>query len=132
MLAASTELKIKTKISSRTLLVLPFILREEGSGTRKSFEQHIAEKNLQTDQLNTCAVLGSSTAVTEAIKSNLGVSILSHHAVEDAVAHNQIQLIEIENMHMTRNFYTVTAKKRSLPHHYQAFLKYLLPAGNNK
>ncbi len=127
VLAASTERKIKRQISTETLTALPFILREEGSGTRRGIEKHLAEKNLRVDQLNTCAVLGSSTAITEAVKSNLGVSILSRLAIEDAIRHNQIQIIDILNMPMTRHFYTVTAQKRSLPHHYQAFLKYLLP-----
>lgn len=130
VLAASVERKFNHRITTRTLMELPFILREEGSGTRKSLEKHMEVKGLGIDQLNTCAVLGSSTAVTEAIKSNLGVSILSRHAIEDAVRHKQIQIIDIVNMQMTRNFYTVTAKKRSLPHHYQTFLKYLLPAEN--
>ncbi len=131
VLAASVKRKISQRITTKTLLELPFILREKGSGTRKSLENHLAEKNLGVDQLNTCAVLGSSTAVSEAIKSNLGVSILSRHAIEDAVRHQQVQIIDINTMQMKRHFFTVTAKKRSLPHHYQAFLKHLLPEKSN-
>lgn len=126
VLAASINRKINKQIDINTLTKLPFILREEGSGTRKSVERHMTEKDLATTQLNICAVLGSSTAVTEAIKSDLGVSILSRHAIQDAVNHKQIQIVDIIDMRMTRHFYTVTAKKRSLPCHYQVFLKYLL------
>ena len=79
-----------------------------------------------TKIVNICAVLGSSTAVFEAIKYNLGVSILSRHAVQDGVEHGRIQIIDILNLAMKRPFYAVTAEKRSLPHHYQVFLRYLL------
>ncbi len=127
VLAASIDRKINQRITTKSLLELPFILREEGSGTRQSVEKSLAELNIRLDQLNTCAILGSSTAVSEAIKSNLGVSILSRSAINDGVLHNQIQIIEILNLEMTRHFYAVTAKKRSLPYHYQVFLRYLLP-----
>ncbi len=130
VLAASVDRKINQQITTKSLVELPFILREEGSGTRKSLEKSLAENNIHLDQLNTCAILGSSTAVTEAIKSNLGVSILSRTAISDGVLHNQIQIIDILNLEMTRHFYAVTAKKRSLPYHFQVFLRYLLPSIN--
>jgi DNA-binding transcriptional LysR family regulator len=127
VLAASKNRIVNQRITTKTLLELPFILREKGSGTRKSLEQFLAEQDINVSQLNTCAILGSSTAVCEAIKSDLGVSILSRYAIADGVEHGQIQIIDILNLKMIRNFYTVTAKKRSLPRHYQVFLKYLLP-----
>jgi len=128
VLAAAAERRVNLRITTKTLLELPFILREQGSGTRKNVEEFLAEKDIAVDQLNTCAILGSSTAVCEAIKSNLGVSILSRHAIADAVEHQQVQIIDILNFDMRRFFYTVTAQKRSLPNHYQVFLKYLLSA----
>lgn len=128
VLAASVDKRINQRITTRTLQELPFILREVGSGTRKCVEEFLAEKDIGFDQLKVCAILGSSTAVSEAIKSNLGVSILSRHAIADGLAHDQIQIVDILNVKMTRHFYTVTAKKRSLPYHYQVFLNYLLPS----
>jgi len=127
VLAAATKRAVNQRITTKTLLELPFILREKGSGTRKSLEKYLADQEINVSQLNTCAILGSSTAVCEAIKSDLGVSILSRYAIADGVAHGQIQIIDILNLKMMRNFYTVTTKKRSLPRHYQVFLKYLLP-----
>jgi len=128
VLAASTKMKINQRVTTKTLMELPFILRENGSGTRKSMEKFLAEREISIDRLNTCAVLGSSTAVAEAIKANLGVSILSRHAIMDGVEHGQIQIIDVLNLEMKRHFYAVTPKKRSLPYHYEVFLKYLLPA----
>ena len=126
VLAASTKMIVDQPVTTTTLLGLPFIMREQGSGTRKSMERFLAEKDIKLSQLNTRAVFGSSTAVCEAVKANLGVSILSSHAIKDSVKNGQIQVIEIYNLPMIRNFYTVTTKKRSLPRHYQAFLQQLL------
>lgn len=128
VLAAAIDRRVNQRITTKTLVELPFILREEGSGTRKCVEEFLAEKEISVEQLNTCAILGSSTAVSEAIKSNLGVSILSRHAIADALKHEQIQIIDILNFDMRRDFYIVTVKKRSLPYHYQVFMKYLLPS----
>lgn len=130
VLAASVERKISQRITHRTLAELPFIMREVGSGTRKCVEEFLGSKEISTDDLNITAVLGSSTAVTEAIKANLGVSILSRHAVQEAVERDQIQIIDILNLEMVRHFYIVTARKRTLPHHYEAFFKSLV--GNKK
>lgn len=126
VLAASTEWSGKRPITTKTLCKQPFILRENGSGTRKSFENFLNLKGLNVDDLSITAVLGSSTAVAEAIKSNLGISILSHYAIRDHIKNGQIQIIDIIDMQMKRYFYTVNLKKRSLPHHYQLFLNYLL------
>jgi DNA-binding transcriptional LysR family regulator len=130
VLAASMKRTINQRITTKTLLELPFILREKGSGTRKSLEHFLTEQDINVSQLNTCAILGSSTAVCEAIKSDLGISILSRHAIADGVEHGQIQIIDILNLKMLRNFYTVITKKRSLPRHYQVFLKYLHSQAN--
>lgn len=132
VLAASTKRMINQRITTRTLVELPFILREEGSGTRKSMEQFLGEKSIAIEQLNIRAILGSSTAVCEAVKSDMGVSILSRHAIRDGLEHGQIQEIDILNLDMKRNFYAVTVKKRCLPHNYQAFLNHLLhPTAEN-
>lgn len=125
-MAASTERRINQRITTKSLQEAPFILREKGSGTRETFEQYLHLKGLTIDNLNVTAILGSSTAVSEAIKSNLGVSILSRHAIREGIKNGLIQTIDILNMEMTRQFYTVNLKKRSLPHHYQVFLNYLL------
>ncbi len=129
VLAASAKRRINQRITTKMLVELPFILREEGSGTRQSIEQSLAKLDIKLEQLNISAILGSSTAVTEAIKSNLGVSILSRSAINDGVLHKQIKVLDIPHLEMTRHFYTVTARKRSLPYHYQVFQRYLLQHG---
>ena len=126
VLAASTRRKISPTITPRQLQELPFLMREEGSGTRKTIEGFLAQKDLDLDQLDICAVLGSSAAIQEAVKSDLGVSIISRYAIQDGLAFKQIQAIAVDGLVMRRNFYAITAKKRTLPNQYQIFLNSML------
>ena len=126
VLAASTKRKISPTITIRQLQELPFLMREEGSGTRKTIEGFLAQKDLDIEKLDTCAVLGSSAAIPEAIKTDLGVSIISRYAIQDGLTFKQIKEIQVEGLTMRRNFYIITAKKRTLPNQYQIFLNSML------
>lgn len=105
---------------------LPFIVRERGSGTRKSTEALLAKEQRSLEQLNICATLGSSAAVKEAVKADLGVSVISRLAVQGELEGGSLREIVIAGVSMRRSFYVVTAQKRTLPKHYQEFLKQLL------
>jgi DNA-binding transcriptional LysR family regulator len=123
ILAAAKENEVQSKISVSDLKLLPFIVREQGSGTRKSTETLLAQEKLSIRQLQICATLGSSAAVKEAIKANLGVSIISKHAIAEELENGKLKQIEVEGLTLRRYFYIVTPAKRSIPHQYNAFLE---------
>ena len=127
ILACAADSDVPAKIAPEYLRELPFIMREEGSGTRKNIETHLASKDITVDQLNIVAALGSSTAVKEAVKADLGVSILSKYAVHDELASGRVREVTIHGLTMGRSFYIATAERRTLPHHYQVFLNSILP-----
>lgn len=126
ILVCAGKREMPNRITPEYLLELPFISREHGSGTRKNIENFLAEQKINADQLNIVAMLGSSTAVKEAVKADLGVSIISRHALQDELKAGSVREIDIHNLTMRRTFYIATASKRTLPHHYQAFLNSLL------
>lgn len=126
ILAAAHSSTIPPEITMKELGQIPFIVRERGSGTRKSTEVLLAQQHQTLNQLNICATLGSSVAVKEAIKANLGVSVISRHAIQDELLSGKIREIHIPGLTMKRNFYIVTPAKRTLPNHYQELLARLL------
>ena len=126
ILAAAAANRAPAQITMEELCQLPFIVRERGSGTRKSLEMLLARQRYTLDQFNICATLGSSAAVKEAIKADLGVSVISKHAVLDELERGTIREIEVTGWSMMRSFFVVTSPKRTLPHHYQVFLNRLL------
>lgn len=126
ILAAASSNPVAGEITMEELGRLPFIVRERGSGTRKSTESLLAQQNKTLNQLNICATLGSSAAVKEAIKANLGVSVISRYAIQDELLSGKIREIHIPGLTMKRNFYVVTPARRTLPNHYQELLKRLV------
>lgn len=116
-------------ISSAELYDLPFLVREQGSGTRKCMNDFFTEAGIDINRLNVVATLGSSASIKEAIKAGLGVSIISKIAAQDELNKGLLTEITIKGMEMKRSFYLVCYKGRTLPRHYQAFCNYLKKAG---
>lgn len=125
ILIAAKNSDIPDKLDLKKLCQLPFIVRERGSGTRKSIENFLTEQKSSLSQFNICATLGSSAAVKEAVKANLGVSIVSRHAIADEIASDRIKEVQIDGLPSTRHFYVITSPRRSLPNHYSVFLEKL-------
>ena len=95
----------KSKVGLEELAAESFILRERGSGTLRIMEEYLGPV---FDSLKTIARLGSSTAVKEAIKSDLGVSILSARALKTELMAGLLKTVKIEDIPaMKRSFYLV-------------------------
>ena len=127
VLAAAGHRKIEDKIRLDELLKVPFLMRENGSGTRKTIEDFFIANGLDGDKLDTVAILGSNSAIKEGIKENLGVSIISRISIRDELTSGSIKEIKISNMCIKRMFYVIVHKKRTLPRQYAVFLEHLLP-----
>ncbi|MDH3348968.1 MAG: LysR substrate-binding domain-containing protein, partial [Desulfobulbaceae bacterium] len=114
----------KKNISPAMLLKEPFILRETASGTRKAIEHIIQSCGYKVAQLKEVAEMGSTSAVKEAVKAGLGVSILSDMAVEEEVSCGLLVRIKIKELVMTRPFYLIRRKNRELSPVATVFLNY--------
>ncbi|BCL61720.1 hypothetical protein DGMP_24130 [Desulfomarina profundi] len=126
VLIAAEKNPVPDTISPKELCSHPFIMRERGSGTRRTIESILEQSHLTTGDLNTSATLGSSTAVKEAVKADLGLSFISRYAIRDELKRGCIKTINIPGLDMKRAFYVVLSNKRTLPHHYNVFLQAIL------
>ena len=124
ILVANPKVQPSKSISLDKLATMPFLQREKGSGTRQTFENFLAQKTA-TSNFNIVATLGSTSAVKQAVKEGLGVSVISRIAVQEELDSGILHEIPIRNMEMKRNFYLVRQKKRTLPPQYTAFCKHL-------
>ena len=125
VLVASKKLGLGQEINPKQLTDLPFLLREKGSGTRKCMADHFKGAGINPESLKTVATLGSTAAVKEAARQGLGTTILSKLAVENDLADGALQQIKIKGLAMTRDFYLVHHKQRTMPNRYRAFLHHL-------
>jgi DNA-binding transcriptional LysR family regulator len=81
------------------------ILREEGSGTRRSLEQLLAERGETLPENNVVLVLGSTHAIIEAIQARLGIGFVSAFAVSRLQASGQLCTVPIEGFSLTRDLF---------------------------
>ncbi len=112
-------------IDIKALLNEPFIIREKGSGTLKSIRQSLGRKGLKDKGLNVVAELGSTEAVIQGIKNRIGVSILSPIAVADEIRTNTLNSLKVKGLDLTRKFYLVRHKHRSMSPICRAFTKFI-------
>lgn len=104
----------------------PLLIREPGSGTRIVFERTLAQHGYQMEDFNIVAQLGSTTAIKEAIKANVGLSILSHLAVRTEMAAGLMKAIRIREIkRLERHFFIVTNLRRTRSPLSEAFLEFL-------
>lgn len=103
----------------------PFIMREPGSGTRKSIEQVLDKAGYRPSRLNVVAEMGSTEAVRQAIKAGVGVSILSECAVVDELTSGVLRKVGIEGLSFHRAFYLITHKHRTQSPLCRTFVQFL-------
>jgi len=60
----------------------PFIVREEGSGTRQMIEKNLENQGISPLDLKVSLVLGSTEAIKSAVEDGMGVSIISAWAAK--------------------------------------------------
>jgi DNA-binding transcriptional LysR family regulator len=116
----------KRTISPEELRDEPFILREQGSGTRKIMEDRLEHAGLSIADLNIEAVVGSSDAVRQAVKAGLGISILSSRALKDDIEAARLAAIRLSGIRMERHFYVILLRGRSRSPLCRAFLDFIL------
>ncbi len=115
-------------IGLKELAAKPFLARESGSGTRKALEKMLG---YSLENLNVVGCFGSTGAIKEAVKANIGVSVISVLAVATEVAGGLLKIVKIEGLEsMKRDFYVVNSNKLHLSPAAEAFLNYALPKAN--
>lgn len=117
----------KKSVSLDALCAEPFILREQGSGTRTVMEDKLAKAGFSITDLKVAAVVGSSDAVRQAVKAGLGISILSNRALKDDVEAGKLSILRINGVKMERHFQVILLKGRSHSPLSKAFLDFILP-----
>jgi len=84
------------KIPVASLRDLPFICREEGSGTREFICDYLGQNSLQLDDLNLAMEMGSPEAVKSAVEAGLGISIVSKATVGKEIRLGTIKAIPLD------------------------------------
>ncbi len=80
----------------------PLILREEGSGTRRSVEQALEAAGLSLPLDSAALTLGSTQSVLQAVAQGLGVGFVSARAAAQGAADGHLACVRISAVDLTR------------------------------
>ena len=126
LIASSSLFKdIEAKIDKKDLQHMPVIIREQGSGSRKTMEDILQRQGIDIENLNIVGEFGSTEAVKQAVKSGLGVSFVSRFAVKTEIQNKALKVISIKDFNITRHFYIITDRTRAVSPICESFIKSL-------
>ncbi|RAK11742.1 LysR family transcriptional regulator [Halanaerobium saccharolyticum] len=106
------SLNNKEKIFLADLQNQNFLLREEGSGTRKATISAFKEADLKLDDFNVISQLGSTEAIISGVESGLGISFISEIAAKKAAICRGVTEIKVADAAYERKFYLSYNKNR--------------------
>lgn len=115
----------KKSIHQKAIFKEPFIIREHGSGTLRSIRISLSDKGFSSEDLNIIAEMGSTAAVIQGIKSNVGISILSTIAVKEELEAKTLKALTIYGLNLKRSFYITQHKQRSSSPLCSTFIEFL-------
>lgn len=100
--------------TSELLRALPWIVREEGSGTRIAMAASLAKFGIDIHSLHTVIMVRNAGAMARCLASGMGAAITSAVTVSGEIASGNLVAVSLPGLHMERFFYVVFNKKRSL------------------
>lgn len=118
--------KHQAAISVEELFKLPFIIREEGSGTRKVMEDCFRKNNLEPNRLNMILELASTESIKSMVESGVGISVISKASIKKELQLGSLRTVPIEGICFKRLFYIVYRSSKAQSAATDAFLTYTL------
>jgi DNA-binding transcriptional LysR family regulator len=123
--AASHPLAQKGEVTLAEAIGYPFVLREQGSGTRLVMEEQLKARNIDPGSLDIVMELGSTGAVKSAVEAGVGISFVSASSVKHEVALGLIKMVPLVDAAFKREFYSIYLKSALLPISAVTFLTFL-------
>jgi DNA-binding transcriptional LysR family regulator len=118
----SHPLASRRRIRIAELADEPFLMREQGSGTRIAVERVFGAKGVA---LRVKMELGSNEAIKQAVAGGLGLSIMSRHALHPLTGADQLVELAVQGFPIKRHWYVVTPRGKQLSVVARTFLEFL-------
>jgi LysR family transcriptional regulator, low CO2-responsive transcriptional regulator len=112
----------KKNIPISELVEEHFIMREPGSGTRRSVQKLFDQEGIS---VRVRLELGSNEAIKQAIAGGLGISVLSRHTLTPEGANSELTVLDVQGFPIHRNWYAVYLSGKQLSVVASTFLDYL-------
>jgi len=107
---------------------LPWVMREEGSGTRMAMAASLAGFSIDVNSLRTVMMVRNAGAMARCLSAGMGAAITSAITVAPELRSGQLVSVDLPGLQMNRSFYVVFNTRRSL---FPAALKLIEYLKNN-
>jgi len=125
--AASHPLAARRRLGLPDLAGSRFILRERGSGTRMAVDAHFRRHRFKPELR---LELGSNEAIREAVAGNLGIAVLSRHALPARPQEQGVAILPVRGFPIASAWYVVHPSVRHLSPIARVFRQHLLRAAD--
>ncbi|MCE5195033.1 MAG: LysR family transcriptional regulator [Nitrospiraceae bacterium] len=115
----------KKTVSILEITEEPFIMREEGSGTRQVIEKYLAKHSITPQEMKVTVVLGCTEAIKGAVEDGVGMSIVSRWAIRKEMKYGTLKLLHFKEEKLLRDLALVMQKTAISSHAVDEFLTYL-------
>ena len=123
VLIAPPSYGIGSSVSLSDVMSYPFIWRETGSATRKTFEASAMDLGFGKDEFEVAALIDDMDAIIRSVESGLGVAIISEKIA--STLGDRVSVSEITDFTQDRYFYMIHLKSISLSPAAEAFTAYV-------
>lgn len=113
-------------ISLEGLKDIPFVMREDGSGTRAAVVDYLVSHDMPMTNLNVVAEVENEETIKRLVQLGLGFSFMSKLTIEREINDGTLRLIPVNGGMINRKFYFVYHKKRVLSPLSETFKNFIL------
>lgn len=129
VLIAPVNYDMPSSIKLADAIQFPFIWRETGSATRRTFEQAALRSGFEKDEFEVAALVDDMDTMIRSVEAGLGVAIISEKVASSLGG--RVQVADIEDFSEDRVFYMINLKSTSFSPAAEAFSKYVKESVSN-
>jgi DNA-binding transcriptional LysR family regulator len=122
--AAPTSPLAQGAVTLEQLAAAPWILREQGSGTREIVDYLLLS---HLPHFRPGMELGNSEAIKHAVRNGLGVSCLSRRVIEEQLDNGTLVALDVPLPTLVRTLYRIHHRQKHISSALQRFLRYCEP-----
>ena len=123
VLIAPVNYDMPSSIKLADAIQFPFIWRETGFATRRTFEQAALRSGFEKDEFEVAALVDDMDTMIRSVEAGLGVAIISEKVASSLGG--RVQVADIEDFSEDRVFYMINLKSISFSPAAEAFSEYV-------
>lgn len=123
VLIAPVSYDIPSDIKLAEAVSYPFIWRETGSATRRTFEQAALDSGFNKEDFEVAALVDDMDAIIRSVEAGLGCAIISEKIASSLGG--RVKVANIKDFNEDRNFYMIRLKSISLSPAAESFSAYV-------